>query len=40
MNRVQRYHRNHARLSLAVAIVFTLAMAAFDAAVAYAWWLS
>jgi hypothetical protein len=37
MNRVQRYHRNHARLSLAVAIIFTLAMAAFDAAVLYAW---
>jgi hypothetical protein len=40
MTRVQRYHRNRDRLSLAVAIVFTLAMAAFDAAVIYAWWVS
>jgi hypothetical protein len=37
MTRVQRYHQRHDRLSLAVAIVFTLAMAAFDAAVLYAW---
>jgi hypothetical protein len=40
MNRVQRYHRDHDRLVTAAATVFTLAMAAFDAAVAYAWWLS
>lgn len=40
MNRVQRYHRNHDRLAIAAATVLTLAVAAFDAAVLYAWWLS
>jgi hypothetical protein len=37
MNRVQRYHRNHDRLAIAIAIIGTLACAAFDAAVIYAW---
>ncbi len=37
MNRVQRYHRRHDRLAIAAATVLTLAMAAFDAAVIYAW---
>jgi len=37
MNRVQRYHRNHDRLAIAIAAIGTLAMAALDAAVIYAW---
>ena len=40
MTRVQRYHRNHDRLAIAVATLATIACAAFDAAVIYAWWLS
>lgn len=40
MTRVQRYHRNHDRLAVAVATLATLAAAAFDAAVIYAWFLS
>jgi hypothetical protein len=40
MTRVQRYHRRRDRLAIAAATVLTLAMAAFDAAVIYAWWLS
>jgi hypothetical protein len=37
MNRVQRYHRNHDRLAIAIATIGTLACAVFDAAVLYAW---
>lgn len=40
MTRIQRYHRNHDRLAFALAALATLAAAAFDAAVIYAWWLS
>jgi hypothetical protein len=40
MNKVQRYHRNHDRLAVAIATIATIAAAAFDAAVIYAWWLS
>ena len=40
MTRVQRYHRNHDRLAIAIATIATIAFAAFDAAVIYAWWLS
>lgn len=40
MNRVQLYHRRHDRLAIAAATIGTLAMAAFDAALAYAWWVS
>jgi len=40
MTRIQRYHRNHDRLAIAAATIATIAMAAFDGAVAYAWWLS
>lgn len=38
MTRVQRYHARYDRLAIAIATIFTLACAAFDAAVAYAWW--
>jgi hypothetical protein len=40
MTRVQRYHQRHDRLAIALATLGTIACAALDAAVIYAWWVS
>lgn len=40
MNRIARYHARRDHLAIVIATLATLACAAFDAAVAYAWWLS
>ena len=40
MTRIQRYHARRDHLAIVIATIGTLACAALDAAVIYAWWLS